>query len=117
ILNPTDAVIVSYQRTPFGRARKGSFAEERPEDLVLAAVRATLSNLPELDPDSIDDFYLGTAVPEGAQGDNVARRVAVYAGYDDLPGGTINRFRASSLQEGASAAPALRWADGDRYRV
>ena len=40
----------------------------------------------------------GTAIPEGAQGDNVARRVAVYAGYDGLPAATINRFCASSLQ-------------------
>src|SRR5690625_3247473 len=114
-LNPTDAVIVSYQRTPFGRARKGSLTAERPEDLALTALRATLARVPELDPNTIDDFFLGTAVTEGAQGDNAARRVAVYAGYDGLPGVTVNRFCASSLQAVASAARAIRSGDGDVY--
>ena len=63
---PNDAVLVSYRRTPFGRARKGSLAQERPEDLALTAVRAALADVPELDPTTLDDFLLGTAVPEGA---------------------------------------------------
>ncbi|WP_374975698.1 acetyl-CoA C-acyltransferase [Microbacterium trichothecenolyticum] len=112
-----DAVIVAYRRTPFGRARKGSLASERPEDLALTAVRAALAAVPELDPHGLDDFYLGTAVPEGAQGDNIARRVAIYAGYDALPGATINRFCASSLQALATAAQAIRAGDGDAFLV
>ncbi|ALJ21400.1 acetyl-CoA C-acyltransferase [Microbacterium sp. No. 7] len=116
-LTPNDAVIVAYKRTAFGRARKGSLAAERPEDLALTAVRAALAEVPGLDPSTLDDFYLGTAVPEGAQGDNVARRVAVYAGYDSLPGATINRFCASSLQATAAAARAIRAGDGDAFLV
>lgn len=112
-----DAVIVSYRRTPFGRARKGSLATERPEDLALTAVKAALADVPSLDPGTLDDFYLGTAVPEGAQGDNVARRIAVYGGYDTLPGATMNRFCASSLQALASAARAVRSGDGDAFLV
>ncbi|MBW9110372.1 acetyl-CoA C-acyltransferase [Microbacterium ureisolvens] len=112
-----DAVIVAYRRTPFGRARKGSFADERPEDLALTAVRAALADVPEVDAAALDDFLLGTAVPEGAQGDNIARRVAVLAGYDSLPGATVNRFCASSLQALASAARAIRARDGDAYLV
>lgn len=112
-----DAVIVAYRRTPFGRARKGALAAERPEDLALASVRATLAAAPALNPAELDDFYLGTAVPEGAQGDNVARRVAVYAGYDGLPGATVNRFCASSLQAIAGAARAIRAGDGDAFLV
>jgi acetyl-CoA C-acetyltransferase len=114
---PNDAVVVAYRRTAFGRAQKGSFAGERPEDLALTAVRAVLRSIPEADPPNFDDFYLGTAVPEGAQGDNAARRVAVYAGYDSLPGATINRFCASSLQAIASAARAIRAEDGDAFLV
>ncbi|MDQ7877138.1 acetyl-CoA C-acyltransferase [Microbacterium sp. QXD-8] len=114
---PRDAVIVAYRRTPFGRARKGSFATERPEDLALAAVRGALADVPEVDATALEDFFLGTAVPEGAQGDNVARRVAILAGYDSLPGATINRFCASSLQALATAAQAIRAGDGDAYLV
>jgi len=116
-LAPNDAVVVAYRRTAFGRARKGAFAGERPEDLALAAVRGTLATIPGADPAGFDDFYLGTALPEGAQGDNVARRVAVYAGYDTLPAATINRFCASSLQATAAAARAIRAGDGHAFLV
>ena len=112
-----DVVLVSYQRTAFGRARKGSFAHERPEDLALAAVRAALGGVPSVDPGTLDDFYVGTALPQGAQGDNVARRVAVAAGYDTLPGATITRFCASSLEATAAAARAIRAGDGDAFLV
>ena len=114
-LAPNDAVVVAYRRTPFGRARKGSFAAERPEDLALAALRGALSDVPALKVGMLDDFYLGTAVPEAAQGDNAARRVAVYGGYDGLPGASVNRFCASSLQAVASAARAIRSGDGDAF--
>jgi len=110
---PDDAVIITYRRTPFGRARKGSLATERPEDLALAAVRATLASVPQLSPADLDDFYLGTAVPEKAQGDNIARRVAVLAGLDQLPAATVNRFCASSLQAAAMAAHAIKAGDAD----
>lgn len=115
--SPKDAVIVSYKRTAFGRARKGALGSERPEDLALAAVRGALAEVPPLNPDDFDDFYLGTAVPEGAQGDNVARRIAVYGGWDSLPGATINRFCASSLQAVAAGARAIRAGDGDAFLV
>ncbi|MGI8392551.1 acetyl-CoA C-acyltransferase [Leucobacter sp. W1038] len=116
-LAPHDAVIVAYRRTPFGRAKKGSFVEERPEDLALAAIRATLADVPSVDPGALDDFYLGTAVPEGAQGDNAARRIAIYGGFDTLPGATVNRFCASSMQALTGAARAVRSGDGDAFLV
>jgi acetyl-CoA C-acetyltransferase len=116
-LKADDAVVVAYKRTPFGRAHKGALADERPEDLALAAVRGVLADVPDLDPAILDDFYLGTAIPEGAQGDNVARRVAVYAGYDTLPAATVNRFCASSLQATAAAARAIRAGDGHAFLV
>lgn len=116
-LGPHDAVIVSYARTPFGRARKGTLATERPEDLGTAAIRAAIDRTPELDPSELQDFWVGTAVPQGAQGDNLARRIAVLAGRDHLPGATINRFCASSLEAVAAASRAIRAGDGDAYLV
>lgn len=112
-----DAVIVSYARTPFGRAGKGSLVEVRPEDLALTAVRGANEKAPSLDLATFDDFFLGTAVPEGAQGDNIARRIAIHGGYDTLPGVTINRFCASSLQALAGAARAIKAGDGAAYLV
>ena len=116
-LDPRDAVLVAYRRTPFGRARKGSLASERPEDLAMTAVRGALADIPDLDPSGFDDLYLGTAVPEGAQGDNAARRLAVLAGWDSVPGASINRFCASSLEALAAASRAIRAGDGDAYLV
>jgi len=116
-LEPRDAVVVAYRRTPFGRARKGSFAAERPEDLALAAIRGALASVPQLDAVEFEDAYVGCAVPQGAQGDNIGRRVMVLAGMDTVPAVTVNRFCASSLQATAMAAQALRAGDGDVFLV
>ena len=112
-----DPVVVAYRRTPIGRARKGSLAQERPEDLALAAAGAALAEVPGLFPSDIDDAYVGCAVPEGAQGENIGRRIAILAGWDSLPAVTVNRFCASSVQATAMAAQAIRSGDADTVLV
>ena len=114
---PNDAVVVAYRRTPIGRARKGSLAGERPEDLALAAIRGALSAVPQVDSAEFADAYVGCAVPQGAQGDNIGRRVMVLAGMDNVPAVSVNRFCASSLQASAMAAQAVRAGDGDAFLV
>ncbi|GAB2717667.1 acetyl-CoA C-acyltransferase [Arthrobacter bambusae] len=114
---PNDAVIVAYRRTPIGRARKGSLATERPEDLALAAIRGVLAAVPQLDHSEFADTYVGCAVPQGAQGDNIGRRVMVLGGMDSVPAVTVNRFCASSLQATAMAAQAVRAGDGEVFLV
>ena len=116
-LEPRDAVVVAYRRTPIGRARKGSLATERPEDLALAAIRGALAAVPQLDAAEFEDAYVGCAVPQGAQGDNIGRRIMVLAGMDTVPAVTVNRFCASSLQATAMAAQAVRAGDGDVFLV
>lgn len=116
-LAPNDAVIVAYRRTPIGRARKGSLAAERPEDLALAAIRGALAAVPQLDYSEFADAYMGCAVPQGAQGDNIARRVMVLGGMDSVPAVTVNRFCASSLQATAMAAQAVKAGDGEAFLV
>jgi acetyl-CoA C-acetyltransferase len=116
-LAPTDPVVVAYRRTPIGRATKGSLASERPEDLALAAIRGALAVVPQLDVTDLADAYMGCAVPQGAQGDNIGRRVVVLGGMDHLPAVTVNRFCASSLQATAMAAQAVRAGDGDAFLV
>ncbi len=114
---PNDAVVVAYRRTPIGRARKGSLAGERPEDLALAAIRGALAAVPQMDSAEFADAYVGCAVPQGAQGDNIGRRVMVLAGMDSVPAVTVNRFCASSLQATAMAAQAVRAGDGEAFLV
>jgi acetyl-CoA C-acetyltransferase len=110
-----EAVIVSTARSPIGRAFKGSLKDVRPDDLAAAVVTAALAKIPALDPALVDDLYLGCAEPWGEHGSNMARVVAVLAGYDHLPGATINRFCASSVQTTRMAFHAIRAGEGDIF--
>ena len=110
-----EAVIVSTARSPIGRAFKGSLKDVRPDDLAAAVVTAALEKIPALDPTMVDDLYLGCAEPWGEHGSNMARVVAVLAGYDHLPGATINRFCASSVQTTRMAFHAIRAGEGDVF--
>jgi acetyl-CoA acyltransferase len=103
-----NAVIVSAVRTPMGRSRKGSLARVRPEDLGAVAVRAALDRVDGLADEDVDDVILGCAMPEGSQGMNMARVVALHAGLPvSVPGVTVNRFCSSGLQTIAQAAERI----------
>ena len=102
-----EAVIVATARSPIGRARKGSLKDVRPDDLAAQMIRAALDQVPELDPSTIDDLQLGCAIPEGYQGGNLARTVAVRLGLDSVPGATVTRFCASSIQTTRAAFHAI----------
>jgi acetyl-CoA C-acetyltransferase len=111
----SEAVIVSTARSPIGRAFKGSLKDVRPDDLAVAVITAALAKIPGLDPELVEDLYLGCAEPSGEQGANLARVVAVLAGYDHLPGATINRFCASSLQTTRMAFHAIKAGEGEIF--
>ncbi len=108
-----DAVIVSAVRTAVGKAPRGALRETPPEDLAMVAVREAVARVPGLDPSEVEDLVLGCAMPEGAQGLNVARQVALGA---DLPVSTsamtVNRFCASGLQALALASQDVVVAGG-----
>ena len=110
-----DAVIVATARTPIGRAAKGSLASVRPDDLAAGVIQAALAKIPTLDPDTLDDIYLGCAEPRDEHGGNIARRVAVQLGLDTVPAATVNRFCASSVQTARMAAHAIWAGEGDAY--
>jgi acetyl-CoA C-acetyltransferase len=111
----TEAVIVSTARTPIGRAFKGSLKDIRPDDLSVQVIRAALAKVPELDPTLVEDLYWGCAEPSGRHGSNMARVVSVLAGFDGLPGSTINRFCASSVQTTRMAYHAIKAGEGDIF--
>jgi acetyl-CoA C-acetyltransferase len=110
-----EAVIVATARSPIGRAVKGSLREVRPDDLAATIVAAALNKVPQLDPKDIDDLYLGCGLPGGEQGFNMARVVSVLLGYDHLPGATLTRYCASSLQTTRMAFHAIKAGEGDVF--
>ncbi|NBE50014.1 acetyl-CoA C-acetyltransferase [Streptomyces boluensis] len=111
----SEAVIVATARSPIGRAGKGSLKDMRPDDLAVQMVRAALDKVPALDPADIDDLVLGCGQPAGESGFNMGRIVAVLAGLDGVPGTTVNRYCASSLQSTRMALHAIKAGEGDVF--
>ncbi|MFN9764997.1 MAG: acetyl-CoA C-acyltransferase [Pseudomonadota bacterium] len=109
-----DAYIVAATRTPIGKAPRGAVRNTRPDDLLVAAVRTALAQVPTLDPKVIEDAIVGCSVPEGEQGMNMARVAMVLAGLPHSVGGvTVNRFCASGLTALAMAADRIRVGEAD----
>ncbi len=109
-----DAYIVAATRTPIGKAPKGVFRNMRPDDLLVAAIRGALAQVPSLDPKAVEDAIVGCAMPEAEQGLNVARIAVLLAGLPPSVGGmTINRFCSSGLNAVAIAADRIRVGQAD----
>ena len=109
-----DAYVVATTRTPIGKSGRGCFRNTRPDDLLVAAVRSALAQVPTLDPKAIEDAIVGCSFPEGEQGMNMARVAMVLAGLPHSVGGvTINRFCASGLTAVQMAADRIRVGEAD----
>ena len=94
-----EAVIVATGRSPIGRAGKGSLVDVRPDDMLGYIVKKVLEKVPELPHDQIDDLITGCGFPHGQTGMNVGRLAVFLSGLPmSVPGTTVNRFCASSLQ-------------------
>ena len=110
-----EPVIVAAARSPIGRAFKGSLIDVRPDDLAAEMVQAALAKVPELPHDQIEDLLLGCGLPGGEQGFNMGRVVSILAGLDHVPGTTLTRYCASSLQTIRMAAHAIKAGEGDVF--
>ncbi|MFC9876844.1 acetyl-CoA C-acetyltransferase [Nocardia salmonicida] len=110
-----EAVIVSTARSPIGRAVKGSLAGMRPDDLTTQMIRAALAKVPSLDPTQIDDIILGTGSPAGEGGFGMGRILAIQLGLDVVPGTTVQRYCASSVQTTRMAFHAIKAGEGDVF--
>jgi len=107
-----EAVIVSAVRTPIGKAKKGGLATVRPDEMSAAVIQALLKRTPNLEPAEIEDVVFGCAFPEGEQGMNIARMIALRAGLPDtVPAETINRYCSSGVQSIAHVAYAIKAGD------
>jgi acetyl-CoA C-acetyltransferase len=111
-----EAVIVDAIRTPIGRAVKGTLKDVRADDLAATPIKALVERNPEVDFSEVVDVLYGCAFGVGESGYNVARNAALLAGLDvGVPGATVNRFCASSLQTIRNAFHAIRADEGDMY--
>ena len=111
-----DAVIVDAIRTPIGRAVKGSLKDVRADDLAAIPIKALVERNPEVDFGEVVDVIYGCAFGVGETGYNVARNAALLAGLPDhVPGVTVNRFCASSLQTIRNAFHAIVAGEGEVY--
>ncbi|MFF2155503.1 acetyl-CoA C-acyltransferase [Paenibacillus chitinolyticus] len=109
-----EAVIVSIVRTPVGKAKKGSLAQTRAEDLGRIVLEEAVARAPGLRKEDVEDIIIGCAMPEGEQGLNFARTMALYAGFPAaVPAVTINRFCSSGLQSIAYAAERIMLGHAD----
>jgi acetyl-CoA acyltransferase len=109
-----EAYIVAASRTPIGRSGRGAFRNTRPDDLLIAALRGALAQVPTLAPAAIEDAIIGCAMPEGPQGLNMARVAVLLAGLPNTVGGiTVNRFCASGLSAIQMAADRIRVGEAD----
>lgn len=107
-----EAVIVSAVRTPVGKAKKGGLATVRPDEMSATVIQALLKRTPNLDPAEIEDVVFGCAFPEGEQGMNIARMIALRAGLPDtVPAETINRYCSSGVQSIAHVAYMIKAGD------
>ena len=107
--DPTrEPVIVAAARTAVGRAKRGSLASFRPDEMAVAVIQELLRRAPSVNPADVDDVILGCAFPEGEQGMNMTRMVALRAGLpNSVPAETINRFCSSGLQSITHGAFAI----------
>ncbi len=109
-----EAVIVSYARTPVAKAKKGSLKDTQPVEFGAEALKAAVHRAKGLDPSQIDDIMVGCAMPEGEQGLNMGRLIALQAGFPvEVPACTNNRFCSSGSQTIAWAADVIRSGNAD----
>ncbi|MBW4838817.1 MAG: acetyl-CoA C-acyltransferase [Paenibacillaceae bacterium] len=109
-----EAVIVSTARTAVGRAKKGSLTQTRADDLGKIVLEAAVERAPGLSKADVEDIIIGCAMPEGEQGLNFARIMALYAGFPvTVPALTINRFCSSGLQAIAFAVERIMLGQAD----
>ena len=101
------AVIVSTARSPIGKAFRGAFNNTEAPTLGGHAVRQAVERA-GVDSAEIDDVIMGCAVPQGTQGRNIARQIALSAGLPVTTAGmTVDRQCSSGMMAIATAAKSI----------
>lgn len=110
-----EAYIVAYGRSAAAKAKQGALFYERPDDVAAKVLQGVLKRIDgKFNKNMIEDVIVGTAFPEGLQGQNIARTIALRTGLSDtVPGQTVNRYCSSGLQTIAIAANQIMAGQGD----
>ncbi|MDT3892261.1 thiolase family protein [Staphylococcus aureus] len=110
-----EAYIVAYGRSAAAKAKQGALFHERPDDVAAKILQGVLKRIDgKFNKNMIEDVIVGTAFPEGLQGQNIARTIALRTGLSDtVPGQTVNRYCSSGLQTIAIAANQIMAGQGD----
>lgn len=110
-----EAYIVAYGRSAAAKAKQGALFHERPDDVAAKVLQGVLKRIDgKFNKNMIEDVIVGTAFPEGLQGQNIARTIALLTGLSDtVPGQTVNRYCSSGLQTIAIAANQIMAGHGD----
>jgi acetyl-CoA acyltransferase len=110
-----NVVIAGYARSPFHFAHKGALTKVRPDDLAAQVIEALIERS-GIEAADIEDVIVGCAFPEGEQGMNMARLVALLAHLPiSVAGTTVNRFCGSSMQAIHMAAGAIQLEAGEVF--
>jgi acetyl-CoA acyltransferase len=117
-LDPTQAVIVDYARTPMGRSKNGCYRHRRADDISADLINGLLKRNSALNPAEIDDVIWGCVMQRGEQGFNIARNIVLRAGLPHtIPAQTVNRLCGSSMSALHTAAAQIQAGMGDVYLV
>lgn len=110
-----DAYIVKAYRSAVGKAKRGSFRNYRSDDLAVKVIEHLLAQVPDLDPARVDDVIVGCANPEGEQGLQIGRQIALRSLGKEVPGMTVNRYCASGLETISIAVAKIKAGMGEIY--
>lgn len=110
-----DAYIVKAYRSAVGKAGRGSFKNYRSDDLAVDVIKHLVAQVPNLNTDLIDDVIVGCANPEGEQGLQIGRQIALRALGKEVPGQTVNRYCASGLETISIASAKINAGMGEIY--
>jgi acetyl-CoA C-acetyltransferase len=111
-----DAVVVAATRSPIGRANKGSLVDKRADELMADILVALMDQVPQVDRTDVQDIICGNVAQTAETGFNIARTAGILAGFPlEVPGHTVQRFCASSLQAITAAANAVKVGEGDMF--
>ena len=111
-----EAVIVAATRSPIGRANKGSLVDKRADEMMGDILNAVMEKVPQIQREDVQDVIIGNVAQAGETGFNIARTANILAGWPhSVPGHTVQRFCASSLQALSTAANSIKVGEGDIY--
>ncbi len=110
-----EAYIIKGYRSAVGKAKKGGFKNYRSDDMAVEVIQHLMQQVPEVAPTQVDDVIVGCANPEGEQGLQIGRLIAVRALGKEVPGLTINRYCASGLEAISQAVAKIKAGHGDVF--